>query len=168
LTATAAAGSTFTGWSGACTGTGTCVVTMDQDRAVTATFDLIVTTPQPALSHGFWKNHEAQTTALLPVMLGNYTVDTFAKASDVFAGNCSKQSAQNAVGCLAAQLLAAKLNVKNGAGTCILATTAAADAFLVSVGYSGPSGTYTLTDAQRGQAIGLMSALDAYNNGLGC
>jgi hypothetical protein len=30
--------SLFTGWSGACTGSGTCVVTMDQARSVTATF----------------------------------------------------------------------------------------------------------------------------------
>ena len=40
LTATAIAGSTFTGWTGDCSGTGSCVVTMDQDRAVTATFDV--------------------------------------------------------------------------------------------------------------------------------
>jgi lysophospholipase L1-like esterase len=39
LTATAAAGSTFAGWSGACTGTGTCTVVMSQPRAVTATFN---------------------------------------------------------------------------------------------------------------------------------
>ncbi|MDQ3781806.1 MAG: InlB B-repeat-containing protein, partial [Actinomycetota bacterium] len=38
LTAVAAAGSTFTGWSGACAGTGSCVVTMDAARAVIATF----------------------------------------------------------------------------------------------------------------------------------
>lgn len=31
-------GSTFTGWSGACTGTGPCSTTMSSDRAVTATF----------------------------------------------------------------------------------------------------------------------------------
>jgi hypothetical protein len=37
LTATPDAGSTFTAWGGDCTGTGPCVVTMDQDRAVTAT-----------------------------------------------------------------------------------------------------------------------------------
>lgn len=30
--------STFSGWSGACTGTGNCVVTMDADKSVTATF----------------------------------------------------------------------------------------------------------------------------------
>ena len=40
LTATANGQSTFTGWSGACTGTGACAVTMDQARSVTATFAL--------------------------------------------------------------------------------------------------------------------------------
>jgi aryl-phospho-beta-D-glucosidase BglC (GH1 family) len=38
LTASAASGSTFTGWSGACTGTGTCTVPMTVAQAVTATF----------------------------------------------------------------------------------------------------------------------------------
>jgi hypothetical protein len=38
LTASAAVGSTFTGWSGACTGTGSCVVSMTQARNVTATY----------------------------------------------------------------------------------------------------------------------------------
>jgi hypothetical protein len=44
LTHAAAAGSTFTGWSGACSGTGACVVTMSAAMAVTATFDLPPTT----------------------------------------------------------------------------------------------------------------------------
>ena len=39
LTASASSG-TFTGWSGACTGAGTCVVTMSADMTVTATFTL--------------------------------------------------------------------------------------------------------------------------------
>jgi hypothetical protein len=38
LTAAPTANSSFTGWSGACTGTGTCTVKMDQARSVTATF----------------------------------------------------------------------------------------------------------------------------------
>jgi PKD repeat protein len=43
LTATPAAGSSFGGWSGACTGTGTCEVTLDAARSVEAAFDLLPT-----------------------------------------------------------------------------------------------------------------------------
>lgn len=39
LSAAADPGSTFAGWSGDCTGTGTCTVTMDADKSVTATFN---------------------------------------------------------------------------------------------------------------------------------
>ncbi|MCU0222481.1 MAG: hypothetical protein MUF27_00085 [Acidobacteria bacterium] len=41
LTATPIQGSVFAGWSGACTGTGTCSVTMSAARSVTATFNAI-------------------------------------------------------------------------------------------------------------------------------
>ena len=41
LNATPASGSTFTGWDGACSGSGTCTVMMDQMREVTATFESI-------------------------------------------------------------------------------------------------------------------------------
>lgn len=45
LTATPAAGSTFGSWSGSgCSGTGTCVVVMSQNRSVTATFNAIPAT----------------------------------------------------------------------------------------------------------------------------
>src|SRR5262249_46021682 len=40
LTATANPGSDFTGWSGACTGTNACQLTMNQNQAVTANFTL--------------------------------------------------------------------------------------------------------------------------------
>ncbi len=40
LTASPSTGSTFTGWSNGCTGTGSCVVSMTQARSVTATFTL--------------------------------------------------------------------------------------------------------------------------------
>ena len=42
LIATADTGSTFTGWSGACSGTAACVVTMDAAKSVTATFMVTV------------------------------------------------------------------------------------------------------------------------------
>jgi hypothetical protein len=48
LSATPASGSRFTGWSGACTGTGVCRPAMTADRTVTATFNLI---PPSNLTH---------------------------------------------------------------------------------------------------------------------
>ena len=44
LTANPAAGSTFAGWSGDCTGTGTCALTMNANKAVSGSF---TTTPPP-------------------------------------------------------------------------------------------------------------------------
>ena len=64
LTASAAGGSTFTGWSGnaACSGTGTCVVTMNAAQSVTANF--VVGTPanNPRL---------ANISTRMQVLLGN-------------------------------------------------------------------------------------------------
>ena len=47
LTETPGGGSTFAGWSGACSGTGTCQVTMSSDMQVTATFTAPPTPPAP-------------------------------------------------------------------------------------------------------------------------
>lgn len=51
LTATAAAGSSFAGWSGGgCSGTGTCTVGMSSDQAVTAAFTANPISPSPTVS----------------------------------------------------------------------------------------------------------------------
>jgi hypothetical protein len=108
---------------------------------------------------GYWKNHEAATTALLPQSLGGYTVSTFADAQAVFdAMMCS-----DAVNCLAGHLLAAQLDVANGSSTCIAGTISDANAFLTSVGYAGP-GSYTITASQRAQALSFEQTLDSYTN----
>jgi hypothetical protein len=144
------------------------------------------------LTPGYWKNHLAPISAsckakdgcsangpwtitYLPQSLDGYEVNTTAKATAVWNKmNCSNTgsvSAQNnnAIGCLAGHLLAAKLNVANGSDTCINATIAAADAFLASIPYTGPTGNYSgITAAQRATAISLKNALDTYNNGGGC
>jgi hypothetical protein len=122
-----------------------------------------------ALTPGYWKNHQRHTELLLPVSLGSYSVTNFSQVTAVFKGmNCGSNTDQGAVGCLAGHLLAAELNVKNGASTCIQPTINQADAFLVSIGYTGPSGTYTLTAAQRAEAIQIKNALDKYNNTGSC
>jgi hypothetical protein len=142
------------------------------------------------LTPGYWKNHLALTgttgcsglpqgsgcsnngpftLTYLPKTLGGFNVDTILKAAQVFAAmNCSNsgtnsQQNQNAIGCLAGHLLAAKLNVANGAPT--IAAIAAADALLSSIPYTGPSGNYTgISATTRAQAIALKSLLDAFNN----
>jgi hypothetical protein len=118
----------------------------------------------PRRTPGYWKNHPEAIT--LGLKLGNYTVATTVDALAVFnAMNCSGSKANDMVGCLAGQLLAAKLNLANGNSTCIQATVNSADAFLASIGYSGPSGSYSLTSAQRTTAERLKNALDKYNSG---
>jgi hypothetical protein len=57
LTASPAPGSTFAGWSGACSGSGACLVTMDAPKAVTATFTLnpvnyVLTVTKPGTGTG--------------------------------------------------------------------------------------------------------------------
>jgi uncharacterized repeat protein (TIGR02543 family) len=59
LTARAAANFTFTGWSGACTGTGTCKVLLTGDQTVTASFESVLT---PFV--GFWKNVDPGTRSI--------------------------------------------------------------------------------------------------------
>ncbi len=60
LTSTPATGSTFTGWSGDCTGSGACVVTMNGAKSVTANFSL---------------NSYALTTATAGTGSGSVTLD---------------------------------------------------------------------------------------------
>jgi len=51
LTTTPSAGSTFTGWSGGgCSGTGSCAVTLDANKTVTATFNTTTSPPTGCLS----------------------------------------------------------------------------------------------------------------------
>jgi hypothetical protein len=131
----------------------------------------------PRLTIGYWKTHQSQTTALLPQKLGNYTVATWTQAMAVFnATNCSSSSSQDAIGCLAGQLLAAELNLANFANQCIQPTVNKANTFLkggtvtvkgktaAGVNYIGPTGTYTLNATQRAIAVALSNALNAYNN----
>jgi hypothetical protein len=96
-------------------------------------------------------------------------VDNIIKAAQVFkAMNCSSTKDQDAIGCLAGHLLAAKLNRANGSLSCIDPVIAQADAFLTSINYSGPGGKYTLTAAQRTLVISLKTKLDTYNNNISC
>jgi hypothetical protein len=132
-----------------------------------------VHTPPPGiqgpLTPGYWKNHQSSTTPLLPQTLGTYVVMTFAQAVAVF--NNMNFGGTNAFNGLAGHLLATELNIKlnalNGTTTPVCATAAvtAANNLLTSVHYTGPSGTYHPTSAQRDLAVALANTLNSYNNG---
>jgi hypothetical protein len=151
------------------------------------------------LTPGYWKNHAANSNSkgqyyssscsslkssscntqgpyaiqYLPVMLGGFSVSTILLADPIWgAMNCSSSTDQGAVGCLAGQLLAAKLNVKNGSNPCINTTIGNADTFLAGLTppYSGGTWkpTNPLTTTQRTQALNLQNKLNNYNNNQGC
>lgn len=143
--------------------------------------------PPPAASHAltlaYWKNHKAPVSAtcgpsngcrragpwasqFLSQPLGDYSVSTIPQTTAVWAAkDCGSSKTPHVIGCLAAHLLAVKLNVDNGASSCIAATVADADAFFIGITYTGPSGTYSLTRGQRDLAIQLKNKLKAYNQG---
>ena len=132
------------------------------------------------MTPGYWKNHLNVAFGLpggSSVKLGNYAIDTKPKATNVFkAMNCSSSKPNDAIGCLAGHLLATEYNLLNGTDACIAAVVGKADTFLsgqvvdgvTGINYTGPSGNYTLTAAQRTLAISLKNALDKYNNNGGC
>lgn len=124
------------------------------------------TTYTSPLTPGYWKNHQAATTALLPQNLGGYTVDTFAKAQAVFgAMNCASSTTQGAIACLAGHLLATELNLANGSDPSINSVVTAANQMLTNVGYAGPGtplGNPSAYDRQL--ALSLKTQLDTYNN----
>ncbi len=77
LTATPAAGSLFVGWTGSCTGTGPCTVTMDTARSVTAMF-------APAVTLGVVRSGPGSGTVTGPtIACGSSCAATFAAGTSV-------------------------------------------------------------------------------------
>jgi uncharacterized repeat protein (TIGR02543 family) len=66
LTAAAAAGHTFTGWSGNCSGSGTCTIAMSANRSVTATFSAPL---GPEAQVGRWSSPQSTPVVALHLSL---------------------------------------------------------------------------------------------------
>jgi uncharacterized repeat protein (TIGR02543 family) len=173
------AGFGFDGWNTAANGTGTTVTAtsvLPGESTTGAAVSITVyaqwvpatNTAQPL---SYWKSATLASPPL-PITLGTYNVNTQTKARAVFkATNCGVKTG-DAVGCLAGQLLVAKLNIAaEVASDCITATAANADTFLTApptgtVSYTGP-GTYTLTKTQRKTALTMANSLATFNTS-GC
>ena len=124
---------------------------------------------------GYWRNWSCgakgrqsdEVSGKLPITLGSFTVTTCTKAVAILS-NPSMKYAEHG---LAAQLLAAKLNVAAEAGTCTASTEAiaAADTLLTGIGWNGNQNTKIVDNKhpQRGAFVLRHGQLDAYNRLVG-
>ena len=131
LTAAPAAGSTFTGWSGACSGTGSCVVTMNADKTVTATF----TTASIIAGSwtGFWSvNNPTQCSG----MAGSWRA-TFTEANGVLSG--SWQSSDGSSGSLAGTISGSAATWSAGGSGSGVRFSGTITGSSISGGFTGPN-----------------------------
>jgi len=130
---------------------------------------------------GYWRNWSCQApgkqtdqvSGKLPITLGNYTVTNCGGpggAVDILSHPSSKYAEHQ----LAAQLLAAKLNLKAQASSCASVNTAIAHAdYLISTYAASWQGSSASTiignnSPYRADFLNTASILDRYNNGLIC
>lgn len=117
---------------------------------------------------GYWKNHTCELGKLLPICLGSSggckTVQVRTTTDAVKYLGMTEGSSSNGVVKLYAQLLAAKLNIKNGADpSAVSSVISSADAFLAKNDLNSWTG---LSTANKNLVLSWASTLDNYNNGV--
>ncbi len=152
LTAMPNGQSTFTGWSGACSGSGTCMVTMDQARSVTATFTL-----------------QSFGVTVIPAGTGSGTV-TSSPAGISCGADCNEAYASGTVVTLTAAPAVGSTFTGwsgggcSGTGTCVVTVSSA-----VSVTATFTLNSYTLTVNRAGTGTGSVTSTPAgINCGAAC
>ncbi len=122
-----------------------------------------ISCPEPR-TIGFWKNHPIETEEHLPITIGDFDVTDSDVANMVF-----NVSAKNAHDMLAAQLLAAEINVWNGVLSCDDVDDAISDAQseLDDEDYTGPGSTTAPKKGDKGAVNAIKNVLDDFNNN-GC
>jgi uncharacterized protein (DUF2141 family) len=149
LSQAAAAGSSFAGWSGACTGTGSCQVTIDAAKSVTATFNLIPYTLTVAKA-----GTGSGTVTSSPVGISCGT-----DCSEAYGSGTVVTLTQAAA---AGSSFAGWSGACTGTGSCQVTVDAAKS---VTATFSLSSGTYTLTVAKAGTGTGTVTSSPA---GINC
>jgi hypothetical protein len=152
LTATAAGGSTFSGWSGACSGTGACQVTMSAAQAVTATFTL---------------NSVNHTLSVTKAGVGGGSI-TSSPAGINCAPTCSASYAEGSVVTLRATPATASMftgwsGACSGSGACQV--TMSTDLSVVATFSPAPVSNFTLSVAKAGGGTGSVASNPA---GISC
>ena len=119
------------------------------------------------LTIGYWKNHEEAMGPLLPVRLGADGRPDTVWVTDIWQADdiLNIPVASNGIYKLQAQLLAAKLNVANGASIRGVARTARRDADRL-LGRYNPGEWDALSTELKSKINAVMSTLDDYNNGI--
>ena len=125
------------------------------------------------LTIGYWKTHAGfhgnnadHVTPLLPVSLGcNVDVTSAIQSTNILQFNGLAGGARNGLNKLAAQLLAAKYNIANGAsGSPVASDITQADSYLCSYGFN-PGSWDSLNKGTQNAIKRLAGDLDKYNNG---
>jgi hypothetical protein len=156
-------------------------VTNDTQTSGEDWWKVVINVPCPGctLTIGYWKTHAGfgpqpdMVTQFLPIWLGNppvppavnksLSITTNQVAVDVLNMK-TYGTPSNGITKLYAQLLAAKLNIANGADpTPVASTIAAADKFLAKKDWKNWS---SLTSAKKTMVNRWAATLDKYNNGL--
>lgn len=111
---------------------------------------------------GFHGNNEDVVSKYLPITLGTQAITTNIEVVNVFKFKAFTGGASNGYNKLAAQLLAAKLNVKNGANTGLIDNAIKQADALLSLQSSKPWSSLTSTEQQN--ILNVKDLLDQYNN----
>ena len=124
----------------------------------------IVPEPSEPKTIGFWKNHPDETEEHLSILIGDFLVEDKDDANLVF-----KVNAKNAHDMLAAQLLAAEINVWNNVPSCSEVDDAITEAqdILSTEDYTGPGTTDAPKKGDKGDVNAIKDILDDFNNN-GC
>jgi hypothetical protein len=143
-----------------------CTATDTSGNSTSCTFKVIVTfcSTKCPLSSGFWKNH-ASLWPVPSLTLGtvNYNQAQLLAILNLSTGSGNKADASLI---LAQQLIAAKLNLANGASSCPIASTVAAADALIGARHIPIVPKITPATAVGNQMVSLAGPLGQYNTGL--
>jgi hypothetical protein len=116
---------------------------------------------------GFWKNHPNDLAQHLPLSLGPLAIPDDASGLALALDILNSASGKNIDNMLAAQLLAAKLNVAAGVPPCVQGAIDKADLRLTIAGYAGPDTTSPPAKNLKRSVNMIKNKLDEFNNN-GC